>query len=187
MNGEIIESFQGQQIHIRQPDGYWNATQMCQKYGKLFADFYRLKTTKDYLAALSENMGIPIFSLVESQKGRGSQTWVHSRIALKLAAWLSPRFEVWVYSVIEKLLTQGYVSLREEFDVLAQIFEISETQNRELLDQVAALERDLWELEGAYRTEDQIRNERDYFERLLRENGIDPWGVRDNHNDPDAR
>jgi KilA-N domain len=49
-------------------------------------------------------MGIPIFSLVESQKGRGSQTWVHSRIALKLAAWLSPNFEVWVYSVIEKLL-----------------------------------------------------------------------------------
>jgi len=121
----LSEYFEGEPISIRSSDGYWNATEMCQRYGRLFADFYRLKTTNAYLAVASDIMGYPIDSLVEVSPGRNSQTWVHPRVALKLAAWLNPVFEFWVYSTIEKLLTQGKVELEEEISVLNEMLEKS--------------------------------------------------------------
>jgi len=34
-------------------------------------------------------------------------TWVHEKIALKFAAWLSPAFELWVYDRVYELITEG--------------------------------------------------------------------------------
>lgn len=31
-------------------------------------------------------------------------TWVHERLALKFAAWLSPKFELWVYDTIMQVM-----------------------------------------------------------------------------------
>ena len=36
-------------------------------------------------------------------------TWVNDILALKLAAWLSPQFEIWIYTKIKELLTNGSV------------------------------------------------------------------------------
>lgn len=33
------------------------------------------------------------------------------RLALKLAAWLSPEFELWIFNRIEELLTTGFTSM----------------------------------------------------------------------------
>ena len=38
-------------------------------------------------------------------------TWYCDTLALKLAAWLDPRFEVWVYETIKTLLLTGKVEL----------------------------------------------------------------------------
>jgi hypothetical protein len=40
-----------------------------------------------------------------------SGTWVHRRVALRLAAWLNEDFEAWVYGSIEDLLLTGKVEL----------------------------------------------------------------------------
>lgn len=54
-------------------------------------------------------------AISQTRGGRGKQgTWVHPQLALKLAAWLNPEFEVWVYATIEKLFTQGEVKLKDE-------------------------------------------------------------------------
>lgn len=37
-----------------------NATEMAKPFGKLFADWYRQKSTKEFLKALESVMGIPI-------------------------------------------------------------------------------------------------------------------------------
>ncbi len=39
-------------------------------------------------------------------------------VALDLAAWLKPRFRVWVYKVVRKLLTEGSVHLEQENESL---------------------------------------------------------------------
>ncbi|HEY9598422.1 MAG TPA: KilA-N domain-containing protein [Cyanophyceae cyanobacterium] len=62
--------------------------------------------------------------LIEVYKGGIPElqgTWGHQRVALRLAAWLDPDLDVWVYEIIEKLLTQGRVELEDEIDGLRQV------------------------------------------------------------------
>lgn len=86
-------------IDQRASDGFINASAMCKAAGKLVADYTRLTTTKDYLAELSADMGIPISDLVQGVKGGDPQlqgTWVHPHVAIHLAQWLSAKFAVQV-------------------------------------------------------------------------------------------
>lgn len=81
-------TFNGVSIQVRDFDGYWNATQLCQEYGKLFADFFRLKLISAYTKSLSVDLGVSLESLIEVSPGRNSQTWVHPSVGEKLVEWL---------------------------------------------------------------------------------------------------
>ena len=107
-----------------------NATEMAAIFDKRVVDFFRLQQTTEYVTVLhnslktsrSENSHIgrtgslttEILAkrypeLIKVVKG-GNQpqgTWVHEKIALKFAAWLSPYFELWVYDRIHELLATG--------------------------------------------------------------------------------
>ncbi|WP_019488017.1 hypothetical protein [Kamptonema formosum] len=72
------------------------------------------------------------------------------------------------------LLTE---TLERRFDSAFGITRTEEERNELLSQRVQQLQRDLEILGNAYAAEDEIRSERDYYERLLRENGIDPWRV----------
>ena len=94
----IEHSVDGAIIHQRPRDGYVNATQLCQRAGKLFADYNRSAQTKAFLAELALDMGIPISNLVQVRLGRGDKveqgTWVHPHVAINLGQWLAPSFAV---------------------------------------------------------------------------------------------
>ena len=103
----VQHEMSNQLISQRAIDGYINATAMCKAVGKLFADYFRLQTTKAYLTALHADMGIPISAIIQSVKGGPADqqgTWVHPQIAINLAQWLSPEFSVqvskWVFEWI---------------------------------------------------------------------------------------
>ena len=86
-------------VDQRASDGYINATAMCKAAGKLFGHYRENGSTKEFLAELETDIGIPISGLVQSLKGgeAGTQgTWVHPHVALHLAQWLSPKFAVQV-------------------------------------------------------------------------------------------
>ena len=101
----IQHDMDGSVVPQRPRDGYINATLLCQRANKMFADYYRLAGTKEFLDVLSADMGIPISALVQVVKGgndRLSQgTWVHPQVAIHLGQWLSPAFAVkvgkWVF------------------------------------------------------------------------------------------
>ena len=58
----------------------------------------------------------------------------------------------------------------------------TEAERNELLSQrVLELEQNIRE---AFWIEDEARIERDYYERLLRENGIDPWRIPGGEGEP---
>ena len=96
-------------VHQRPVDGYVNATELCQRAGKLFGNYRQLAQTQAYLEALSLDIGIPISKIVEVRRGRGDRveqgTWVHPRAAITLGMWLSPEFAVkvteWVFDWME--------------------------------------------------------------------------------------
>lgn len=100
----IPHEAEGATIYQRPSDGYINATAMCQAAGKLWSDYFRLRTTADFIGELSSDMGIPISELIQSVRGGESRrqgTWVHPQVAVHLAQWLSAKFAVkvsqWVY------------------------------------------------------------------------------------------
>lgn len=100
-----------------------NATEMTRSFkGKLAADFLRLGSTKEYISLLDERYGNSHIAskreVLRVVKGgdaaQGEQgTWMDEKLALKFAAWLSPRFELWVYDRIQELLISGKTEIRE--------------------------------------------------------------------------
>src|SRR4051812_7408867 len=95
----VPHSYQGALIQQRLNDGYINATAMCKAAGKLLNDYTRLRSTQEFLVALSRSTGIPVHLLVRSiltgpNEHRG--TWVHPQVAISLAQWLSADFAVLV-------------------------------------------------------------------------------------------
>jgi len=108
-----LGEYNGTAIGCRPSDEFVNATAMCQATGKLWGDYFRNKSTQEFLESLERNMGIPIFELVQSNRGQNGGTWVHRRVAIHLAQWCSPDFAVWVTGQIEAIMTGRRVAHRE--------------------------------------------------------------------------
>ncbi|MBD2505554.1 KilA-N domain-containing protein [Anabaena azotica] len=87
------------------PKGYVNATQMCHANNKSWGHYKERKSTKAYWTALSNDIGIPISSLVIEIDGYGSSqgTWVHPEIAIDLAQWVSLEFRIWANRTLMKV------------------------------------------------------------------------------------
>lgn len=95
----------GEIIQQRAQDGYINATAMCKAANRPWSRYWDSKPSQDFSAALATEIGISTSQLIQSLKG-GSDlslqgTWVHPRVAIHLAQWLSPEFAVkvsgWVF------------------------------------------------------------------------------------------
>ncbi len=99
----------------RSEDNYINATHLCQAGDKLFADWFRLNTTKQLLTEAESDMGIPISQLIDIKKGNSNEfqqgTWIHPDLAIQLAQWISPQFALQVSKWVRTLFTTGNVSI----------------------------------------------------------------------------
>ena len=72
-------------------------------------------------------------------------------------------------------------SLERRFDNAFEVVRSEIERNLALTERVRRLERDISE---AFWVDDEIRMERDHYERLLRENGIDPWRLPEAGDEP---
>lgn len=97
-----------------------NATEMAKVFGRQVEAFMRNESTILFVheALKSENsrfLGVEKEEdlIISRQK---SGTFMHRILALKFAAWLSPKFEVWVYSTIENLLFGKHVEREKSFE-----------------------------------------------------------------------
>ena len=106
-------------VEIRQSDGYFNATLMCQSAGKQMREYNRQKGTASYLGRLSSIVGIPTKDLV-SDTIRSEGTWVHRKVAIHLAQWISPDFAIWVTDLVERYVT-GQVTTEQSRRAAAEV------------------------------------------------------------------
>jgi KilA-N domain len=83
------------------PKGYVNLTAMCQAEGKQLKHWKEIDRTKAYLKALSLDAGITTSRLLVRLSGAPNGnaalqgTWGHPEVAIDLATWISPKFQVW--------------------------------------------------------------------------------------------
>lgn len=142
----------GSTITFKSVDGivYANATEMAKHFGKLVGDWLRLKSTEEYLKALSADMGIPISELYQTVKGGNSfqGTWMYETVALEFARWLSPGFAIWCNNRIRELFVFGSTSLnsnpqslvsKEELDLKRQELNLKAAEILERLAQRTAI------------------------------------------------
>jgi len=94
----ITRAWNGTPIARRTTDGYVNATAMCKANDKRWSDYRESDRCQQYLDALSQTTGIPVFDLIVSRQGNSGGTWVHPQVAVDLARWVSAPFAVWMDS-----------------------------------------------------------------------------------------
>ena len=97
--GLEVRSWQGHAIQRRQADGFVNATAMCKACGKRWNHYQENAATQAYIQALAAVAGIPATDLILLRQGGTPSeqgTWIHPRLAIDLARWLSPQFAVWM-------------------------------------------------------------------------------------------
>jgi hypothetical protein len=115
-----VFEFEGKRITFDFGDGEQmvNATEMMNAFPKKrMNDFLRLKQTKEFIELAIDRYGNSRIAdeqrVLRVIKGGLEQqgTWMNDRLALKFAAWLNPKFEMWIYDRILELLTTGKTEL----------------------------------------------------------------------------
>lgn len=97
--GLSVRAWKDASIALRDGDGYANATAMCQANGKLWSNYQRLDTTAAYIQALASSLDLTPADLVITTTTGPNEfrgTWIHPRLAVDLARWISPEFAVWM-------------------------------------------------------------------------------------------
>ncbi|MCP9270532.1 KilA-N domain-containing protein, partial [Xenorhabdus sp. XENO-1] len=91
-------------------EGWINATDIASRYGKKPAKWKELPGTKSYIKALAIalNMGNvrkSDFGLIVTKRGGlNPGTWLHPKLAVAFARWLSDDFAVWCDLKIDELI-----------------------------------------------------------------------------------
>lgn len=97
-----------------------NATEMAKIFNANVGHFLENEGTKKFIAACLNNRNSDYLKVKKEEDiviaKQKSGTLMHRILALKFASWLSPEFEVWVYSTIEHLLFGKHVEREKSFE-----------------------------------------------------------------------
>lgn len=105
VNGVLVEQ--------RANDGYVNATSLAKAHQlgggqrRDVSEWLENAATKRSVDHLSLKTGIPAFKLVQAKPGRYGGTWIHPRLSVRFAIWLSDDFGFLVEEWVEEWLTTG--------------------------------------------------------------------------------
>lgn len=109
----ISADFNGISVTFRN-DAYLNASAIAEHFGKRARDYLITDQTKNYIKALTdcfhskaENPAFEEKQWVIVKRGApeaGGGTWLHPKLAIDFARWLSPEFAVWCDAQIEQIL-----------------------------------------------------------------------------------
>ncbi|MBP5979060.1 MAG: KilA-N domain-containing protein [Halomonas sp.] len=97
--------------------GWINATEAAKRFGKKPNDWLKQDETKEYLLEMAAALNCDPESLLKTRRGRyDSGTWLHPKLGVRFAQWLSTRFAVWCDLQIDRLIhggTDGWQQLRD--------------------------------------------------------------------------
>lgn len=94
-------------------DAYLNATNIAKQFNKRVGNYLQTERTQEYIKELGDYLSVTVKTVTEQnqlviviQGGSPEQqgTWIHPKLAVDFARWLSPKFAVWCDVQIEKIL-----------------------------------------------------------------------------------
>lgn len=85
--------------------GWINATEAAKRFEKKPNDWLKQDETKEYLLEMAAALNCDPESLLKTRRGRyDSGTWLHPKLGVRFAQWLSTRFAVWCDLQIDRLI-----------------------------------------------------------------------------------
>ncbi|AQW68389.1 KilA-N domain-containing protein [Pseudomonas parafulva] len=115
MSNVIPFDYEGHPVQLS-TDGWLNATAISKKFGKRPSHWLELPTTGEYLGALAKRLSVGNSdSLIRRKMGRNGGVWLHPKLAVAFARWLSADFSVWCDLQIDSLL-HGDVDVRTRYE-----------------------------------------------------------------------
>ena len=130
MSKLIQADFDGQVMQFNS-DGWFNATAAAEKFGKRVGDWIDLPSTKKYMEKLNTRYsGI----LMNAKRGKNGGTWLHPKLAVSFARWLSVDFAIWCDEQIDIIIrgTPEQVNWKQtrhqaavSFNVMCSMLEMS--------------------------------------------------------------
>ena len=101
-------------VRQRKNDGYINATKLTRAYNdktgskKTPGKWFENDRSNIYIELLSDKNGLNVSELVERRgEGRNQQIWIHTKLAISFARWLSVDFEMMVDEWVETWIVTG--------------------------------------------------------------------------------
>ncbi|QZA82556.1 KilA-N domain-containing protein [Deefgea piscis] len=86
-------------------DGWFNATDAAERFGKRPNDWLSLDETTNYIEALNSFSNTSQNgNWIKTRRGNNGGTWLHPKLAIRFAQWLDVRFAVWCDSQIDALI-----------------------------------------------------------------------------------
>lgn len=114
-----------------------NATQMAKVFDKRISFFLKSDHAKAFISELElspfGDRSAPLKREEIIKTVNGVNTWMHRILALKFAAWLDTKFELWVYSTIDKVILGTYHEHREATIEQIETKQAIERKREELL------------------------------------------------------
>ena len=99
----IKADFDGQVMQFND-SGWFNATVAADRFGRRPVNWLELDSTVRYMDSMSSALKVDKSDLLDIKKGRGGGTWMHPKLAISFARWLSDDFAVWCDLQIDKII-----------------------------------------------------------------------------------
>lgn len=114
MNNVIPFEYQGKPVRFS-ADGWLLATKLADRFGKRIDHWLDNADTLEYIQALDEHLTGAESKVLDTRNSgyvktskaradRGGGTWLHPKLAIHFARWLSAKFSVWCDALIEEIL-----------------------------------------------------------------------------------
>jgi len=104
MKDLINLEYNGIEVNLTE-DGWFNATNAAERYGKRPVDWIKQKEIQDYVARLCEFYKVSQNHFIKTRRGKNvGGTWLHPRLAVPFARWCDVDFAIWCDDQIDKLL-----------------------------------------------------------------------------------
>jgi hypothetical protein len=112
-------------VNQRQSDGYISATKLTRAYENQTGKYrnpnqwFEKDRTHEFLEILSNRTELQVYELVQKKgEGKNREIWIHPKLAVSFAMWLSPEFEMMVSEWVEQWLVVGKAPTTQEPVVL---------------------------------------------------------------------
>jgi len=100
MSKIVKAEFDGQIMQFNS-EGWFNATAAADRFGKRIDHWLSNAETKEYIEKLNtRNSG----DLIKAKRGNNGGTWLHPKLAVVFARWLSVDFAIWCDEQIDAII-----------------------------------------------------------------------------------